>query len=124
MMIGGLVIPYTEARAWFKRAYDIDVNEDGPEDLNIAAYLERDIQERGHHNDIQLAPHQVERVFDFLLVTQRACGPFLKTGPAWLMEVLQDDLKAILNPGKQEERARVVLLQEFGRWRRICISCD
>jgi len=102
----------------------MDVNEDGPEDLNIAAYLERDIQERGHPNDILIAPGQDEQVFDFLLVTQRARGPFLKTGPTWLMEVLQDDLKDVLKSGGREEKARVMLSRDFGRWRRVCIPCD
>ena len=65
----------------------MDLAEDSSEDLNILAYLDCHIHERGYSNSIEPA-HGREGSFDFLLVTQRAYGQFMNTGPSWGEEVL------------------------------------
>lgn len=114
-IVGGFVIPCAEARARFKRVHDVDISDDHSEDLNILWYMENYIHERVFSNSIDLVQCQDASPFDFLLVTQRAYGQFLNTGPPWVEEVLQDDLKDTLKPGVEEERARAVLRREFGR---------
>ena len=62
--------------------------------------------------------------YDFIFVTQRAEGPFTNVGTTGIDEVLQDDLKGIFKPGKEEEEASELLLWEFGRWTHDPVSCN
>ena len=61
-----------------------------------------------------------------MFVTRRATGRFLNIGPAGIEEVLQDNLKNLLQPGEVEDNAREVVLKEFGGW--MCdvdrVSCN
>ena len=50
---------------------------------------------------------------NILFPAQQIRGDFLNIGPPG-EEVIQDDLKDVLKPGKQEERVRQVLLDMFG----------
>jgi len=101
-IIGGLVIPCAEARAWFKRVYNVDLAEDHSQDISIPWCLEDYAQERGYPSSIELA-FRLDAPPDFLLVTQRAYGRFLNTGPPDVEEVLQDDLKDTLKSGDRGE---------------------
>ena len=51
---------------------------------------------------------------DFLIVTQRIYDEFANTGPEAIEEVVQEDLKVILNPGEYD-RVLDKTLQEIGR---------
>jgi hypothetical protein len=123
-IVGGLIIPRSEGWEWFKRTHGIELSANYSQDINIVVYMEEAIHRLDHPYDIDLAQRRDVVWYDFLLGTQYAPGPFLNTGPEGLEEVLQDDLKDKLTPGKVEDEARKVILQELGRWIHHCVSCD
>ena len=60
---------------------------------------------------------------DLLFVTQRLYGQFLNVGSAG-EEVVQEDLKDVFKPGKQDREVHEILLQELGWWTHNCVSCN
>ena len=123
---GGLLIPYSEGYEWLKRTWGMDLPplDDGSLDLTVFAYMVDVIDERGYPYDIRLVrdPNADPGTLDFLLVTQNIRGEFRVAGQEEACEVLQDEWKDILKPGKAEEKAHAVLLEGFGRWTKCFVS--
>jgi len=122
-IVGGVIIPNAEARAWFKRLSNIELKANHSQDITIIHYLGEAVHKAGGpYEAIKLAQRRDVVWYDFIFVTQRAEGPFMNVGPSGLDEVLQDDLKGIFKPGKEEEEASELLLREFGRWTHDFVS--
>ena len=101
-----------------------DIPDDRSADLTIAMHLTDAILERGYSNDIQYVQTRNATGLDLLIVTQWRRGEFLNTGPEGEEEILQDDLKDLLKPEKEDEEARKVLFREFGKWTYNRVTCD
>jgi len=122
-IVGGVIIPNAVAWEWFKRLSKIELNENHSEDFTIIRYLGEYVHKAGGpYRAIKFAQRRDVAWYDFIYVTQRAEGPFMNVGPSGIDEVLQDDLKGIFKPGKEEEEASELLLREFGRWTHDSVS--
>jgi len=122
-IVGGVIIPNAEARAWFKRVSNIELKANHSQDLTIIRHLGEAVHKAGGpYKAIKFAQRRDVAWYDFMFVTQRAEGPFMNVGPSGLDEVLQENLKDILTSGKEEEEAREMLLRKFGRWTHDLVS--
>ena len=78
-------------------------------------HLQNVLDETGYPNEIELAQRRGVSWYGFLFVTQRARGRFVNVRPGGIEEVLQDDLKDKVKPGKLEDAARKRVFEELGK---------
>ena len=127
-IIGGFIILCAVGVAWYERKWEEKTNPDHREDMEVKLTPDHSkdlsILADFHMDLVKLdLPYGIEFTYradvqwnDFFLVTQWTPGPFMNHGVPGSEEVIQDDLKDILKPEKEEEEAREVILHEFGEW--------
>jgi len=109
----GFFIPFSEAVAWLKKTHGMDLGEDYSRFLTLAWKMTVAMQKHGYPADLELARGPDPAAFDFLYVTQRIHGNFVKVEPAG-EEVLQDCFKQVMKRGELEEETHEAILEIFG----------